>query len=66
MHPATDDHVRFAIEYPTPLKGVGVVLKDVPMHTAEVSPTRVKLGQRICAEFVVGAPYTIHFDLRAD
>jgi hypothetical protein len=36
MHPAIDDHVRFAIEYPTLLKSAGVVLKDVPMHTAEV------------------------------
>jgi hypothetical protein len=65
MHPATDDHVRFAIEYPTLPKSAGVILKGVPMHTAEVPPTRVKLG-RVCAEFVVGALYTLHFALRAD
>jgi hypothetical protein len=38
-----------------------VILKDVPMHTAEVSPPIVKPG-RICAEFVVGALYTIHLE----
>jgi hypothetical protein len=65
IQPTTNDHVRFAIKYPTLLKSVRMIPEGKLVHSAEVPPVAVKLGW-ICAEFVVGAFGTIHLDVRAD
>jgi hypothetical protein len=55
MHPTTDEHVRFTIKYPTPLKSAGMILEEGKLvHSAEVPPVHLEPG-RICTGFVEGA-----------
>jgi len=65
IHPTTNDHGRFAHEYPTLFKSVGMIGKGKLMHPAEVMPIASNFG-RICAEFVNSAFNTPHNDVRAD
>jgi hypothetical protein len=65
IQPTTNDHIRFAIKYPTLLKSARMILGGKLVHSAEMPPVAVKLGW-ICAEFEVGAFDTIHMDVRAD